>query len=278
MPTLTETKFWHKLMKGIYGPRQGGARIIVDAEDAATGVGKTGVAVALGQRLAGWFGYDFVADDLTLSGKTYLERWREHPDAHQPSVVVLDELAGAGAGDARRSMANQNVNLGRAWQLMRKKRVVSIVTLPHWSDADVRLQRFADYRLWCSREPIGYFVPYEVGTGFSDGNVITRRLTEPGQRIKFPNMDGLGDSLYAAVTREKDELLDSAVYDADELREDEQAKRMDPEEAKREGKIEIAQNMRNNGQTVSEVAEAVGMSTSWVSEYTENPEVETAAA
>ena len=268
MPKLTETKFWTKLMKGIYGPRQGGARIIVDAEDAATGVGKTGLAVALAELLSGWFGYELQPDDLTLSGKTYLERWREHPDAHQPSVLILDELAGAGAGDARRSMANQNVNLGRSWQLMRKKRVVSIVTLPHWSDADVRLQRFADYRLWCSREPIGYFVPYQVGTGFSDGNVVTRRLTEPGQRIKFPNMDGLSDGLYAAVTEQKDDLLDSEVFDADALREDEQAERMEPEEAKREKELEIAQNMRDRGKTIREIADAIGRSSSFVSNHT----------
>jgi len=31
MTHITETDWWHDLMHGIYGPLQGGARIIVDA-------------------------------------------------------------------------------------------------------------------------------------------------------------------------------------------------------------------------------------------------------
>jgi hypothetical protein len=123
---ITETEFWHDLMDGIYGPRSGGARIIVDAEGASTGVGKTGLAVYLAKLCARAFGYELQPADLTLSGEAYLSRWRDHPGPDQPSVIVLDELAGAGAGDARRAMSNSNVNLGRSWQLMRKKRIVTI--------------------------------------------------------------------------------------------------------------------------------------------------------
>jgi hypothetical protein len=130
MPHLSETDFWNDLCHGVFGPRQGGARIIIDAESAATGVGKTTLAVAMARALSKAFDYQIVEDDFTLSGEEYLERWREHPGRSQPSVIVLDELAGAGAGDARRSMSNKNVNLGRSWQLMRKKRIVTITTLP----------------------------------------------------------------------------------------------------------------------------------------------------
>jgi len=113
-------------MHGVYGARQGGARIIVDSEDASTGVGKTTAAVSIAEAAAKAFDYDLQEEDFTLSGEQYLERWRRHPAASQPSVIVLDEAAGAGAGDARRSMSNQNVNLGRSWQLMRKKRIVCV--------------------------------------------------------------------------------------------------------------------------------------------------------
>jgi len=100
---LTDTDWWHDLMHGIYGPRQGGARIIIDAEGASTGVGKTGLAVYLAKLCSEAFGYKITPDDVTLSGEQYLDRWREHPGPEQPSVIILDELAGAGAGDARRS-------------------------------------------------------------------------------------------------------------------------------------------------------------------------------
>jgi hypothetical protein len=66
-------------MHGVFGPRQGGARIIVDSEDASTGVGKTTAAVSLALLCSQAFGYQMVPDDLTLSGEAYLERWREHP-------------------------------------------------------------------------------------------------------------------------------------------------------------------------------------------------------
>jgi predicted transposase YdaD len=85
-------------------------------------------------------------------------------------------------------------------------------------------------------------------------------------------MDGLEDDLYAAVTEQKDELLDSAVYDADALRDDEQAERMDPEEARREERIDIAQRMRNNGRTGKEIAEQLGVSDTWVYDNTQAPE------
>ena len=263
---LRNTDFWHDLMHGIYGPRQGGARVIVDAENAATGVGKTTAAVSLALACARAFDYELSPDDFTLSGEAYLERWREHPGRHQPSVIVLDELAGAGAGDARRSMSNKNVNLARSWQLMRKKRIVTITTLPHWSDADKRMRRFADYRVWCLERPIGYFRPYKVTSTFDDGDVKTERYDDV-QRIKFPNLDGLDDPYFQGVTDKKDALLDSEAFDADELQED----AIDPEDAERQQKVADAQRARDSGLSTTEVAEVVDMSQSWVSKYTEAP-------
>jgi len=257
-------------MHGIYGPRRGGARIIIDAEDASTGVGKTTLACAVAQACARAFGYDLHPDDFTLSGEAYLERWREHPDAHQPSVIVLDEMSGAGAGDARRSMSNKNVNLGRSWQLMRKKRIVTITTLPHWSDADVRMRRFADYRLWTLKRPIGYFRPYKVTSTFDRGDVRTESYDDiPRNRIPFPNLDRHDDPYFEAVTKKKDELLDSEHFDADELQVEDEP---DPEEVERDQKKADAQRARDEGLSTREVSSIVDMSQSWVSKYTDAPE------
>jgi len=268
---LGQTQWWEDLMHGIYGPRKGGARIIIDAEDAATGVGKTGLAVSLAMLLSRVFGYELQKEDMTLSGDEYLQRWREHPDKEQPSVVILDELSGAGAGDARRSMSNQNVNLGRSWQLMRKKRVVTITTLPHWSDADKKMRRFADFRLWCRSEPIGYFVPYRVGATFDTGEVNTYGYDDVN-RIRFPNLDAEGEQLYRYLSSLKDDLLESEYFDADELAEGGEAEKLEPDEARREQKIKDAQRMRDRGLSTTQIADYIDMSQSWVSQYTESPE------
>lgn len=255
-------------MDGVYGPRQGGARIIVDAENAATGVGKTTCAVSLAQAFSSAFEYDLQPEDFTLSGEAYLERWREHPGKEQPSVIVLDELSGAGAGDARRSMSNKNVNLGRSWQLMRKKRVITLCTLPHWSDADRRLRRFADHRVWCLQKPIGYYRPYKVTSSFDDGKVMTRRYQDDADRMSFPNLDAHDDEYFRAVTAKKDALLDSDAFDADKLQKDDEP---EPEEVERDTKKESAQNARDAGLSTREISDIVDMSQSWVSKYTEPP-------
>ena len=268
--SIIETEWWNELIYGIEGPRQGGARIIIDAENAATGAGKTGLAVYLAELLSNRFGYELEAEDMTLSGAHYLQRWREHPDAEQPSVLILDELAGAGAGHSRRGMSQQNVDLGSSWQLMRKKRIVSIVTLPHWRKADKTLRQQADYRLWCREKPIGYFQPYKITTGFDDGRVRTQGYDDI-RRIKFPNLDALDDNPFSNLGTKKDDLLDSNTLDADDIETKEEAER-DPEVAAREEKLEIAQNLRDNGATLNEIADVVDRSNSWVSKYTESPD------
>jgi len=263
-----ETDFFYDILKGIYGPRKGGAKIIIDAQNAATGVGKTSLAVALAERLADVFDYDLQPEDLTLSGKHYLKRWKEHPDREQPSVLILDELAGAGAGNARRSMSNQNVELGSAWQMMRKKRIVTIVTLPHWSKADKWMRQQADYRLWCMAQPIGYFRAYRVGATFLDGDIQLTRFSDV-DLLTFRNMDKAGNELYQYLTSKKDELLESQFMDADELLDDAKEKRKDPKEAKREEKIQTAQRAREKGMKLEDIGEMVGRSASWVSRQTE---------
>jgi hypothetical protein len=266
---ITETEWWDDLCDGILGPRKGGARIIIDAEDAKTGVGKTGLAVFLARLLAEQvFDYKFTEDDFTLSGAKYLERWREHPGEEQPSVIVLDELGGAGAGHARRAMSNQNVELGNAWQLMRKKRIISIVTLPHWSKVDRDMRMQADFRLWCLKKPIGYFQPYEVGAGFDDGEVMTDGYDDV-ERINFPDMDKHNDSVYKYLAEEKDDLIDSGFFDADKLQDGDDTEPVDPDEARRQERIEIAQRMRDSGETVRDIADDLDMSHTWVYDHTE---------
>jgi hypothetical protein len=264
---LAETEWWGDLLRGVFGPRQGGARIIIDAENAATGSGKTGLAVYLAQRLARVFGYELQPADLTLSGAHYLQRWQDHPGEDQPSVIVLDEIAGAGAGNARRGMSQQNVDLGKSWQLMRKKRVVSIVTVPHWQKIDKNLRQQADYKLWCRTDPIGYFHPYRITTMFDDGRAKTEGYDDVG-RLAFPNLDAADDPFFEILDRKKDELLAAGTLDADELG-DENDEQRDPEEAVKEREKEIAQNFVDMGYPQQDISDGVERSSWFVSTHTE---------
>jgi hypothetical protein len=265
---LKRTKFWDDVMTGIYGNRKGGARIIVDAENASTGVGKTTCAVALAQLFSKAFDYELSPNDFTLSGQEYLQRWRKHPGKEQPSCIVLDELVGAGSGDSRRSMSNENVNLGRSWQLMRKKRIVTFAVLPHWGDCDKRLRKASDYRIWCLEKPIGYFKAYKTNVSFGNSDIKTVGYNDV-PRHRFPNLESFDDPYFEEITRKKDELLDSSKFSANELIEQEEQK--DPETVERETKIENAQSARNKGLSTNEIADIVNMSQSWVSKYTNNP-------
>lgn len=231
-------------MHDVYGPRQGGAIIFVDAENARKGIGKTSCAVALARLFARAFQYNLQEEDLTLSGNEYLRRYREHPGAQQPSVMVLDEFVGAGAGDKRRSMSHQNVDFGRAWQMLRTKRVVTLATVPDWNEADKRLRKLADYRVWCRERPIGTFQAYKIEVPFDSGGssyIRTRGLNDYGsgaRRIKFPNMDSQADPFYRTLTDKKGQLIQSSSWDADELVEaDEDAEPLDPDVVRRQEAI-----------------------------------------
>jgi len=262
---LTETKWWDHMMDGIYGPRQGGARVCIDSAG-ESGVGKSGLAVYLGKLFSKLAGYEFTKEDMTLSGAEYLKRWKEHPGAEQPSVIILDELGGAGSGSSRRAMTNQNVELTSAFQLMRKKRIVTLITTTHWSRIDKGLRQQLTHRLWCLDKPIGYFIPYSVSADFDKGKVKTRSY-DGVNRIGFPDMAAHDDSDFQYLASLKDDLLSSDTLDADNLLPENQ--QQDPEEAARDQKLEVAQRMRDKGMTCRKIGEMVDMSYGWVSQYTD---------
>jgi len=273
---VVESEFYQELMHDVVGPRKGGAIIFVDAENARKGVAKTSGAVAVARLLARSFEYELQKDDLTLSGAQYLKRYQEHPGQGQPSVLVLDEFVGAGSGDSRRAMSNQNIDFSRAWQLLRTKRVITLATLPDWNEADPRLQKLADYRLWCRERPIGFLQPYKITVPFS-GARSNIRLKGLGygadtDRIRFPNMDAHGDRFYEHISTKKDELIHSETWDADVQEGDEDEDDEDeltPEDAKHREKVAAAIRLYQpwNAETehsYEDVAPAVGRSRQWV--------------
>ena len=272
---VVESEFWQELMRDIFGPRKGGAIIFVDAENARKGVAKTSGAVAVARLLSRAFRYELKKEDLTLSGAQYLKRYREHPGENQPSVLVLDEFVGAGSGDSRRAMSSQNIDFSRAWQLLRTKRVITLATLPDWNEGDSRLQKLADYRLWCRERPIGFFQAYKITVPFSgSGNDIRARGLGYGantDRIRFPNMDAHDDPYYEHLSTKKDELIHSETWDADvqEGEEEDDEDQMTPEDAQYREKVSSAIRLYepwnpNNAHSYEDVAGVVKKSDTWV--------------
>jgi hypothetical protein len=243
---VSETEFFNEIMHDVYGPRQGGAIIFVDAENARKGVAKTSGAVALARLFATAFEYELSAEDFLIAGPNYVRRYREHPGRKQPSVVVADELVGGGAGDSRRWMTSENINIGRAFQLLRKKRVITLTTLPDWNDADSRLQKQAAYRVHCLERPIGKFRAYKINTSFDDkgDGLLTKGLGpgSPPREINFPDMDRHDDPFFALLEEKKDELLDTAGFEAATMQEDDEEveEQLTEDEVRREERVETA--------------------------------------
>lgn len=220
--SIYESEFWDRIIYDVYGPRKGGAVIFCDAQDARRGIAKTSAKVAIGKLFARAFNYNIKKEDFTLSGKHYLKRAQQglHFDESQPTVLGVDEFVGSGTGDKRKSMTNENILLSSAWQMLRTKRVVTIATLPDWNEADKRMRKYADYRMWCQERPMGYFKPYKVKVHFNGGGQNPVYLSGLGhgkntERITFPDMDKQNDPHYQHLTEQKNTVLESDDFDAD---------------------------------------------------------------
>ena len=103
---IQEHPFYEAVLNDVDGNRKGDAKIIIDSRNARTGSSKTTLAVRLAMLFADEFGYELELEDFTLSYKEYITRYSKiHPGKEQVSVIVLDEISGTGAADARRFMS-----------------------------------------------------------------------------------------------------------------------------------------------------------------------------
>jgi len=248
MVPIEQTEFFQAVAKDVLGPRQGGAIIFVDAQNARKGVAKTTAAVVLARLFSKAFDYELLKEDCLLAGPDYVRRHREQPGKEQPSVIVADELVGGGAGDGRRAMSNANIKMGRAFQLLRKKRVITLTTLPDWGDADSRLQKQAAYRVHVLEDPIGTMKTYKITVPFDGRGGPRTRGLGPGdttRRISFPDLNAYDDPLLKHLEELKDELIDQTDFDASALQEtdDEAENVVDETQLRREERIETAIRM-----------------------------------
>jgi hypothetical protein len=217
-------------------------KVVITQRNSGTGGGKT--------TLAGWLCLNWdqgwsAEQRATLDPDEFIGKYPELP-AH--SCLLLDE---AEELDARRSMAEQNVEFAKNWMMMRTRQIDSILTLPTASALDKRIKELADVRINVIER--GLANVYKVRIDDHDTSQVRERFLHELQWPDISKRDEL-QSLEAM----KNERIDGKVEDA---KSDES---QDPDDARREERIKNAQRLRNKGMTTREIGDIVGHSSSWV--------------
>lgn len=236
-------------------------KVIITATDAQTGVGKSTLGFALA---ATWHpiyaGEPWTAEEgATFDVSEFLDRYTQLPSG---SVLMMEE---AEQLDARRSMAGTNVDFSHYWMAMRVRQVVSILTLPSTTALDKRLWELAD--VWINVKRRGSADVHQCQI-----NDYQQKLwNQPVETIVWPDLSDHPEM--RAVDDLKQEKIGRELSDVKEKEET-----IDPKEAKRETKVEIAQKLRSDEDlnlSGVEIGEIVGRSDPWVYNNTEAADKET---
>lgn len=225
-------------------------KIIITATDAQTGVGKSTLAFALA---ASWHpiytGEHWSADDnATYDVSEFLKTYTDVPAG---SVLLMEE---AEQLDARRSMAGENVDFSHYWMAMRVRQVCSILTLPSTTALDKRLWELAN--VWINVKRRGQADVHEVQINDYQQDL----WNEPVDTIEWPDVSDQTEM--KKLDRLKQEKIERGLGDVGD-----DAESVDAEEAQRQEKIEIAQELRANDDldlSGAEIGEIVGRSDQWV--------------
>ena len=261
---IRDHPFYESVLQDVDGHRKGDAKIIIDSRNARTGSSKTTLAIRLAMLFADEFEYELELEDFTLSYKEYLERYSKiHPGKEQVSILLLDEISGTGAADARRFMSKKNVNLARAWETQRVRRVITICTCPSYNFIDKKLRMLADYRLACYPRPLGSATAYTVGNTFSTSDLRLRRI---GGRIRWPKLEE-DNEFYEHLNIQKDKLNESMMFDFDAIDGEENIKPISPKEIEKGVKVETARRLLNGGMSQRKVAQALDVGKSTISDW-----------
>lgn len=155
-------------------------KIIIQAQNSQTGVGKTTLAIQL-CRFIDQNGWD-AEEKAFVDVQNYLNSYLDYPEG---SALLLDEI-GAGA-DSRRSTSKENVQLSQGWQLLRARNVATVATLPSTNMLDSRMLELAD--IWVLVRERGLAQPYQINVNDFTGRV-SRDAFAGDEHIRFPDLPG----------------------------------------------------------------------------------------
>lgn len=151
-------------------------RCIVSADNSATGVGKTTLAVYLAKL---WDIHGWTADKATLDPREFSVMYDEVPGG---SVVILDEAEQA--VDRRRSMSKETLAVGHDFATKRYRQVFGLLTLPSKDMMDARIaDKLCDY--WILVREKGEAMVFRL-----DENQFTGKVYyNPVETLRWPPMD-----------------------------------------------------------------------------------------
>lgn len=154
-------------------------KIIIQAMNSQTGVGKTTLAI----QLCRWIdqtGSWNAEEKAFIEPQDYLNSYLEYEGG---SALLLDEI-GAGA-DSRRATSKDNVKLSQGWQMLRARNVATVATLPSTNMLDNRMLELADY--WVLVKEPGIAQPYRIVVNDFNGR-ISRDALPGDEHLKFPDL------------------------------------------------------------------------------------------
>lgn len=157
-------------------------KILIVGRNAELGEGKTTLAV----HLCRLFDCDWDHTQATVGDlDEFLKMYR---DLDKGSAILFDEMEKA--IDRRRAMSSDNLDMSKAWSMMRYRQMISIGTLPSPSHMDDRLLELSDARITVTKRSMAY--PYYVKVDdFSRriSNVRYRDSDGHKEILRFPNLD-----------------------------------------------------------------------------------------
>jgi hypothetical protein len=239
--------------------------IVITAKDSDRGVGKTTLALYLCMGYTRWLaGHDWWCDPeqpdrgmATVDPGEFFKIVDRMGDDYDPGTAIFldeaEELTG------RRAMAKENVEFIQRMQMMRKKQAITILALPDPGALDPGIERLAD--VWLNVTKRGTAVVHKNGVkSYGSRDITTKRA----HKFDFPDVSH--HDQMANLDKMKDNKMDEWAEDG------EQESTPDPEEVRRESLEEVAQQMRDNGASLREVADNIPRGRSWISNHTTAPD------
>jgi hypothetical protein len=187
------------------------AKVLVTADDGATGVGKSNLCDFLGYALDTSAG-GFAPHKVTIEPARFIELYGE---LEIGSSLVMEE---AEQFDSRRGMRNENVDASQKWQQARVRQIIALLNLPDPSMIDRRFEKLADY--WINVEIRGRCRIYEKKIHRTKKKVYYKTL----QVLEWPNMDG--SETFRTMDDLKGDLLDGETEKDGLIRESEAEERV----------------------------------------------------
>jgi cellulose biosynthesis protein BcsQ len=231
------------------------AVILITADDADRGVGKTSLAVFLA-KLLDTSETAFDADEqATLSVPRFLQLYDE---LAKGSTLLMDEGEQI---DSRRSMSQENVDASLKMQTRRVNEIIVLLTLPSADMIDSRIEQLADY--WINVEARGRATVYKMKVHRTKKKVYPETM----QRIKWPNMDGW--PAYERLAEMKQAFNNGEGQENQYIREDEVVERVEQaeKEARREKRDNLLRQVCSHPDIEQQqVADAVDLSAGRVSQ------------